>query len=59
METYAGFQALDEIYFCIYENIFAVFLILLTGEITDFEPEVVKWMGLFGYIMILVSLWVY
>ena len=48
MEIYTYFIALTEFKFCIYlNNVFAVFFILLTKEITGFEPEVCKMDGSF------------
>ena len=42
-ETYAGFKALAEDYFCIYyKHFYSVFLVLLTKKVTLFEPEVCK-----------------
>ena len=40
IETYADFVAFTEVYFAFSKNIFSVFLILLTKEITCSEPEV-------------------
>ena len=42
-ESYAGFKALIEVYFCIYlKHFYSVLLVLLTKTFTWFEPEVCK-----------------